>query len=169
MALTYALLGGSAALSGSLFGQMQSNPWTYFIMANFCILMGLFMLDVFTFAIQTPEFITRVQPTRRAKGFFGSFLVGVASGFVLGPCTTPVLAVLLSYVATQQRSLFGMSLLFVFAFGMGTLLIILGTFAGLVANIPKGGIWMTRVSHLFGWIFLGVGEYFLLTAGALWG
>ena len=169
LALTYTLLGAAAALSGKLFGQIQTNPWTYFIMANICILMGLSMLDVFALAIRTPQFITRVQPSTRTKGFLGSFLIGVASGFVMGPCTTPVLGVLLGYVATRQSILFGTSLLFVFALGMGTLLIVLGTFAGLLVNMPKGGIWMTRVNHLCGWILLGAGEYFLITAGALWG
>ena len=47
MALTYSILGGAAALSGKLFGQMQTTPWTYFIMANLCLVMGLSMLDVF--------------------------------------------------------------------------------------------------------------------------
>jgi thiol:disulfide interchange protein DsbD len=62
-----------------------------------------------------------------------------------------------------------MSLLFVFAFGMGTLLIILGTSAGLLANLPRSGMWMTRVSHISGWIMIGVGEYLLIQAGMLWG
>jgi thiol:disulfide interchange protein DsbD len=79
-----------------------------------------------------------------------------------------VLAVLLSFVATSQSVVFGTSLFFIFAFGMGTLLIILGTFAGLLASLPKSGMWMTRVSHISGWILLAVGEYFLIEAGMLW-
>lgn len=168
LSVVYAILGGLAALSGNIFGQLQSSFWPYFIVANVCILMGLSMLDVFRFTIPTPQFVTRVQPSRRTKGFLGSFLVGAAAALVMGPCTTPVLGVLLAYVATRQNVVFGMSLLFVFAFGMGTLLIILGTFAGVLANLPKGGVWMTRVSHTFGWIFLAMGEYFLVNAGMLW-
>jgi thiol:disulfide interchange protein DsbD len=79
-----------------------------------------------------------------------------------------VLAVLLSFVATSQNIVFGMSLFFIFAFGMGTLLIILGTFAGLMTSLPKSGMWMTKVSHICGWILLAVGEYFLIQAGMLW-
>ncbi len=168
LSVVYALLGGIAALSGSVFGQLQSGFWPFFVVANVCILMGLSMLDVFRIAIPTPQFVTRVQPSRRTKGFVGSFFVGAASALVMGPCTTPVLGVLLAYVATRQHVLFGMGLMFVFAFGMGTLLIVLGTFAGVLANLPKGGVWMTRVSHFFGWIFLAMGEYFLVKAGMLW-
>jgi thiol:disulfide interchange protein DsbD len=58
--------------------------------------------------------------------------------------------------------------MFVFAIGMGTLLILLGTFAGLLAGMPRSGAWMVRISRLFGWILLGTGEYFLINAGILW-
>lgn len=168
MALTYTALGGIAALSGKLFGQLQTNPWTYFVMANICILMGLAMLEVFILPVRTPAFIARLQPRGKTRGLAGSLAVGAASGLVLGPCTAPVLAVLLSYVATRQHLMFGMSLLFVFALGMGVLLVVVGTFAGLLASLPKSGVWMARVNRLFGWILIGAGEYFLIVAGQLW-
>jgi cytochrome c-type biogenesis protein len=169
MAVTYTVLGGIAALSGKLFGQLQTNPWTYFLMANICILMGLSMLEVYLLPIRIPQFIARIQPRSQSQGLVSSFLVGSASGLIMGPCTAPVLAVLLGYVATRQNLFYAMSLLFVFAFGMGTLLMILGTFAGLLANLPKSGPWMTKISHLFGWIMFAAGEYFLIQAGMLWG
>jgi cytochrome c-type biogenesis protein len=168
MALTYTLLGAVAALTGSLFGQIQSNPWTYFLMGNLCLLMGLSLLDVFTLRIRTPDFVTKVQSHRKSAGIGGSFLVGAASGLVMGPCAAPALAVVLGYAATRQNVLFASSLMFVFAVGMGTLLILLGTFAGLLAGIPRSGLWLSRVSHLAGWILLGTGEYFLVNAGILW-
>jgi cytochrome c-type biogenesis protein len=166
MSLTYTALGAVAALTGKLFGQIQTNPWTYFIVANICILMGLSMLEVFTLPMRVPGFVTKVQSRR--KGLLRSFFIGAVSGLVIGPCTAPVFAVLLSYVATSQDIVFGMSLFFIFAFGMGTFLIILGTFAGLLASIPKSGIWMTRINHMSGWILLAIGEYFLIMAGSVW-
>jgi cytochrome c-type biogenesis protein len=166
MSLTYTALGAVAALTGKLFGQIQTNPWTYFIVANICILMGLSMLEVFTLPMRVPGFVTKVQSRR--KGLLGSFFIGAVSGLVIGPCTAPVFAVLLSYVATSQDIIFGMSLFFIFALGMGTFLIILGTFAGLLASIPKSGMWMTRINQLSGWILLAIGEYFLIMAGSAW-
>ena len=168
MAVTYTILGAVAAISGKLFGQIQSNPWAYFVIGNICILMGLSMFDVFALSVRMPAFITRVQSKKRTDGIGGSFLVGAASGLVMGPCTAPVLAVILSYAATRQNVAFASGLMFVFACGMGTLLILVGTFAGLLAGIPKSGVWMVRISRLFGWILLGAGEYFLINAGMLW-
>ena len=168
MAVTYTILGAVAALSGKLFGQIQSHPWTYFLIGNLCVLMGLSMLGVFTFNVRTPGFITREPPRKRGKGVVGSFLVGAASGLVIGPCTAPALAVILGYAATRENVAYASSLMFVFAFGMGTLLILVGAFAGLLAAIPRSGSWMVRISRIFGWILLGAGEYFLINAGILW-
>ena len=165
MSVTYTAIGGFAALTGRLFGQIQTNPWINIVIANVVILLGLSMLDVFE--IPMPQFLSRLQPEKQGQGYVGSFFVGLTSGFILGPCSAPVLYILLGYVAAKQNVLYGMSLLFVFALGMGTLLILLGTFAGLLASLPKAGLWMVRVKHLFGWLMLLIGEYLLVTAGSL--
>jgi thiol:disulfide interchange protein DsbD len=166
MAVTYTALGGFAALTGRLFGQIQANPWIYFVVANICIIMGLSMLGVFFLNVRMPARLTGLHPER--KGLMGSLIIGVITGFIVGPCTAPVLAVLLTLVATRQNVFLGMTLLFVFALGMGTLLILLGTFAKLIATIPRSGVWMTRINKIFGWIMMGAGEYFLIKTGTLW-
>ena len=166
MAATYAILGAIAALSGKLFGQMQTTPLVYFIMANVCLIMGLSMLDVFTISIPIPQKVMAYSGGGR-KGFLPSFLLGVASGFVIGPCTAPALGVLLGFVALKTNVILGIGLLFVFALGMGTLLILIGTFAGLIAALPRSGKWMTVITRIFGVILIGAAEYFLYTAGTL--
>jgi len=168
MAVTYTSLGLIAALSGKLFGQIQANPWTNIILANVFILMGLSLMGAFSLPFKTPDFIVKMQRREATKGAFGSFLVGVASGLVVGPCTAPVLAVLLSYVAASQNAVFGTILLFVFSLGMGTLLVVLGTCAGVVCSLPKSGRWMLGINRLSGLILLAMGEYFIFSAGQLW-
>lgn len=167
MAVTYSIMGAVAVLSGKIFGQMQTSPWTYIIMANLCIFMGLAMLDVFNISLPFPQKIVQMTDGNNKKGFFGSFLIGATSGIIMSPCTAPVLGVLLGFVAIGNNLILGMSLLFVFAFGMGTLLIIAGTFAGLIAALPRSGKWMIKIKHFFGWILIGAGEYFLYIAGTL--
>ena len=166
LSVTYAALGAVAALSGRLFGQMQTTPLVYFLMANVCLVMGLAMLDVFKISIPIPQKILNYTGGGK-KGFLPSFLLGAASGFVIGPCTAPALGVLLGFVALKTHVLMGIGLLFVFAFGMGTLLILVGTFAGLIAALPRSGAWMTVITRVFGVILIGAAEYFLYTAGTL--
>ncbi|HOQ43530.1 MAG TPA: cytochrome c biogenesis protein CcdA, partial [Smithellaceae bacterium] len=101
------------------------------------------------------------------KGFVPSFLLGAASGFVIGPCTAPVLGVLLGFVALKNNLIMGIGLLFTFAFGMGTLLILVGTFTGFISSLPRSGAWMTVITRVFGVILIGAAQYFLYTAGTL--
>lgn len=167
MALTYTVLGAVSALTGQLFGQIQSSPWSYLIVANICIVLGLTMLDAV--AIPMPAFAAGLSPSSKGlQGMTGSFALGATSGLIMGPCTTPVLGVLLAFVAAQQNVVYGMVLLFVFSVGMGTLLVILGAFSGALASLPRAGGWMVYVKKAFGIIMLGLAEYFLITAGQYW-
>jgi cytochrome c-type biogenesis protein len=162
LAVTYTALGLFAAMTGKLFGTVQSSPLTLGILGGLFILMGLAMLDVFQLSLE--KYVPGGLTSRRRTGVFGSFVIGVTSGFVLGPCTTPVLAVILGVVAARQSLLFGGSLLFAFSMGMGSLLILVGTFTGLLVNMPKSGAWMVIVKKSSGVVMLAVGAYFLYSA-----
>jgi cytochrome c-type biogenesis protein len=166
MSLIYAVLGMAAGLSGTLFGKVSVHPITFFIFANICIFLGLSMLGVFT--IPLPSFLTTGQGHSHKKGCLGSFILGCFAGLIVGPCTAPVLAVLLAYVAMKKTILFGGSLLFVFSLGMGSLLLVLGILAGNIQFLPKSGKWLNIIKKFFGIIMLGVAEYFLIKAGQMW-
>ena len=165
MAITYAALGTLAAASGKVFGQVAANPVTNVVVGNICILMALSLLDVFH--VRTPAFFSGSTAGKNRRGILGAFGIGVTSGLVVGPCTAPVLGALLVYVGARQNVLFGTSLLFVFALGMGSLLLVIGTFTGLLANLPKSGWWTEAIKKVCGFLLILVGEYFLLEAGKL--
>lgn len=162
LALTYTALGVFAALTGKLFGTIQTRPLTLGVLGGLFILMGLAMLDVFQLSLE--RYAPRGLTGGNRKGIFGSFMIGVTSGFILGPCTAPVLAVILGVVAARQSVFFGGSLLFVFSLGVGSLLVLVGTFAGIFASLPKSGAWMTGVKKLSGIVMLAAGAYFLYSA-----
>ena len=69
---------------------------------------------------------------------------------------------------SKQNLLYGFSLLFVFGYGVGFLMILLGTFTGLLASMPKSGLLLERIKKSFGWLLLLAAEYFLIKAGGLW-
>ncbi|MFH1092654.1 MAG: cytochrome c biogenesis protein CcdA [Candidatus Omnitrophota bacterium] len=159
LALVYSALGAAAALSGSLFGTFQNSFWLSIFVGNVFIIMGLFMLDVFQFPNISMHKVCRIKNT---IGIGNAFFIGAVSGLVMGPCTTPVLGVILTYVAAKQNLFFGITLLFTYALGMGLPLLILGAFVGLLKKMPKSGIWMLRIKKIFGLLLIGAGEYFLL-------
>jgi thiol:disulfide interchange protein len=161
IAVTYAAMGVFAALSGRLFGELNSSPWSFLLVGNIILLLGLSMLDVFTLPIFTP------RDNGKKAGLLPIFGLGLSSGLVAGPCTAPVLGVLLAYVASTGNVVLGAGLLFVFAFGMGVLLIGVGTFSGLMASMPRSGNWMVNIKKGLGWIMIILAEYFLIQAGKL--
>ncbi len=164
IATTYSALGIAAVATGSLFGSLSSNAWVLFGVANICILFGLSMLDVFMLNI---PFLSSLQSRFKAKGggFIGVFLLGIVFGLVASPCTAPVLGVILTFVSTTHSYVYGASLLFTYALGVGILLIGVGTFAGVVSHLPKSGMWMIKVKKLFGYLMIAMGEYFLVQMG----
>jgi len=162
IAVTYAALGAAAALTGATFGTFANNPWVYVVVAVVIGLFGLAMMDLFSLPL--PRFLTTSSGQAR-RGFVGAAAMGLTAGLVAAPCTAPVLGAVLVYVASQQNVLFGVSLLFVFALGLSTLLVAVGLFAGLVANLPASGPWMERMKRGFGAVmvvvavWLGYGAY----------
>ncbi|MCA1636668.1 MAG: sulfite exporter TauE/SafE family protein [Acidobacteria bacterium] len=163
MSLVYAALGAFASLTGTLFGIWAASPWTYVLVGNVILALALSMLDVFP--LPTPQLLAGWNPERKGSGYFSALLVGAASGLIVGPCTAPALGAALAYVGSQGNVAFGTSVLFAFAFGMGALMILLGTFGGALAALPRSGRWMVRVKQVFGVAMLLAAEYLLIQAG----
>jgi len=163
MSVVYAALGAFAGLTGTLFGSWTASPWTFIIVGNVVLLMALSMFGMFSF--QFPQVFSRWNPARKGKGYSSALLIGASSGLIVGPCTAPALGATLAFVGTQANIFFGITVLFVFALGMGTLMIVLGSFSGLLAAIPPSGIWMTRVKAVFGALLLIAAQYLFIEAG----
>ncbi len=161
IAIVYSTLGLAAALGGGVFGSaLQSSAVGIVIAAVFAV-MGISMLGAFDLTLPS-GMQTKLQGNRRG-GLVGALLMGGVTGIVASPCVGPVLVVLLTWVAQIGSPVYGFTLLFTFAFGLGLLFLLLGTFVGVVAAMPKAGAWMQSVKHYFGWVFLALAVYFLRT------
>jgi cytochrome c-type biogenesis protein len=163
IAVVYALLGGVATLSGRIFGLVSAHPLTNVAVGVIFLVMALSMLDVITLPL--PAFLPRAASERRG-GLVGAFSFGLCSGLVISPCTTPVMGALLLFVASRQNVIYGMSLLFVFACGMSTILLGIGTLAGLAARLPKSGPWLVLVKRGLAILMACSGGYFLYQAAS---
>jgi thiol:disulfide interchange protein DsbD len=164
LALVYAALGLFAGLSGTIFGSISSNPWLYFLQANVLLLAGLLMLDVFTLRLPTSTLEWASRVGRGGHGA-GAFAMGAVSGLVAAPCGAPVMAAVLTWVTRTQSAFLGFIYLFVFSIGMCALLFAIGVTSGTVARLPRAGVWMVRVKKVFGFVMLGVAEYYLIKMG----
>jgi uncharacterized membrane protein YedE/YeeE len=82
------------------------------------------------------------------------------------PCTTAVLSGVLAIAANKQSVLFGFLLLLSFALGLGVLLVLVGTFTGVLVALPKPGRWMQFVEKAFGVGMIILSFYFFALAAA---
>lgn len=166
IAVTYAALGAFAALSGTMFGEISSNPKVVLGVSVVLAALALNMLDALPFDI--PGLSGTASGPGRRTGFVSNFLMGLTFGLVASPCTAPVLGAVLLWVSQTGSVLRGTTLLFTFAMGMGTFLLAIGTFSGLLAFLPKSGDWMIRVKKAMGYLLLAMAGYFVFHAGQLW-
>ena len=166
LALVYSLLGLIAGLSGSMFGSISTNPWLYFAMANVLLLAALSMLDVLP--IRLPAWLlTRATSAGQNGGLGGAFVMGAMSGLVAAPCGAPVMASVLTWVATTRSAVLGFVYLFVFSIGMCSILFIVGLTSGASSRLPRSGAWMLWVKRVFAVLMIGVAEYYLIEMGKL--
>jgi cytochrome c-type biogenesis protein len=163
IAVVYAVLGGIAALSGRIFGLVSAHPLTNLFVGAILMVMALSMLDVIT--LPSPAFQSCLKTGKRG-GLIGALSFGVCSGLVIGPCTTPVMGSLLLYVASRQNVLFGMSLLFVFACGMSTILLCIGAVSGMAIRLPRPGPWLVMVKRGLAILMACAGVYFIYQAAS---
>ncbi|GAB1343406.1 cytochrome c biogenesis protein CcdA [Gemmatimonas sp.] len=167
LALSYALLGLLAGLSGSLFGAVSTNKWMLLGMANLMLAFALMMFDVLPVPVPT-AWLTRASSMQTGGRMTGAFVMGAASGLVAAPCGAPVMASLLTWVSATRNAWQGFSYLFVFSLGMSALLVAVGLAAGSLDRLPRAGAWMLRVKTTFAVLMLGMTEYYLLQAGQVW-
>ncbi|MHB9095181.1 MAG: cytochrome c biogenesis CcdA family protein [Eubacteriales bacterium] len=154
MSVTFALFGIVAVLLGKVFGQI-GKTW-YYVLSGVAIIMGLQLLGVINIRFPTMGSL----PLKRG-GILPSFLVGLMFGLVMSPCATPVLAVIIAYVASTGNFYYGAGLLFVYGLGHGLPLIIAGTFTAAIKQLPRFQKYSHYVTLAGGVILIILGLYFL--------
>jgi thiol:disulfide interchange protein DsbD len=156
--LCFSVLGTIAALTGSLFGALLQNPLVLVIIAGVLVYLALSMFGLY----EIPLF-TRLQGTTGGakKGLAGAFLMGLTVGLAASPCIGPFVLGLLVFVGNAGDPLMGFLIFFILAAGLGLPYIVLGTFSGMLAALPRAGTWMEVVKKILAVVLFGLVFYFL--------
>jgi len=158
MALTYSVVGVVTALSGAVFGSLLQNPIVIVIISLLFVALALSQFGVYEFKL--PD--TWVMKAGGAKGgAFGAFFMGLTMGIVAAPCIGPFVLGLVTYVAAKADPLYGFLMFFVLALGLGFPYLLLAIFSGKIKSLPRAGLWMEGVKHIFGFLLVGMAFYFL--------
>jgi len=153
--LSLVLLGLASGLLGHLYGSLPTQ--VPLLVAVVAVVMGLKLLGLLRFPLPAgpdPDRWRRLVPAPLAP-----LAAGLAFGLAATPCTTPVLAVLLTWMAQSGRPLTGMLLLTAFGAGQVVPLLVAGTVAAslpTLLGLRRIGQWIPPISGVV-----------LLTTGAL--
>ena len=168
MAVTYAIAGVIAGLSGAMLTNALQNPWVLGIFALVFVFLSFSMFGMYE--LQLPA---AVQSALHAKSnrlpggkFLGVTLMGVLSALIVGPCVAAPLAGALVYLSLSRDVVLGGTALFVMALGMGLPLLLVGASAGAV--LPRAGAWMESVKQFFGVLLLAVAIWLITPVVPAW-
>jgi thiol:disulfide interchange protein DsbD len=159
IAIMYSALGMGAALTGKAFGSVMQNP---LVIGGVALVFATMAASMFgAFELQLPASVQARLQTVGGAGYLGAVGMGLVSGVIAAPCTGPVLAAALAFVATKGSVAFGMGIMFVYALGLGLLFFLIGAFS---LSLPKSGPWMDTVKSVFGVALLAAAGVFLKDA-----
>ena len=155
-AITYAIAGAVAGMTGAAIQADLQSPWVLGSFAALFVLLALAMFGLYD--IRVPAGLqTRLDAlSRRQRGgsFIGAGIMGVLSSLIVGACSGPALIAALVFISNTGDALIGGLALFAMGNGMGVPLLLVGTALG--KWLPRSGAWMVRVKQVFGVIFLAV-------------
>ena len=164
LAVVMSILGAMAALMGTMFGQV--GAYWYFVVAVILMVMGLQLAGLINLKLGGNA--QRFLPRR--TGLIGALILGALFGLVLSPCASPVLAVILTAAAVKGEVAYGSSLLFAYALGQGTLVILAGTFTGVIESFlqSKGAQFGSLMQKAAGYLIFLVGAYIFFQGVRAW-
>lgn len=158
MALLYTILGTVFASLNLVFGSFLASPWMLTGIAVFSLAMGASMLGAFT--VQLPSGLSTRLATVGGDSAAGAFGMGLVSGLVAAPCTGPVLAVILTVIASSGDLFTGAVFMVAFSAGLGVPFLGLALASGQLQRLPKSGRWMELVKGLLATAMFVVAIYF---------
>jgi cytochrome c-type biogenesis protein len=134
IAAAFTVLGIVAGLAGTIFGT-TSRFWPMAVIVV-CLAMGAQILFFPAFGPPKPR-----GSALRTGGIVGAFLLGALTGVIATPCAMPVLAVVLTYVASRGSIVYGGLLLFTYALGHSLLVLAAGSSIGIAqAMVSSNGL-----------------------------
>jgi thiol:disulfide interchange protein DsbD len=159
VAITYAVAGVAAGLSGAMLSGALQNAWVLGAFALVFVALALAMFGFYELQLPVALQTRLANASNRFHGghTLGVFVMGVLSALILGPCVAAPLAGALLYIGQSGDVVLGGSALFAMALGMGVPLLAVGASAG--ALMPKAGPWMETVKRFFGTLLLGMAIY----------
>lgn len=159
LATTLAGMGIVAGLVGKVYGQVGIG--LPIIVSIIAIIMGLNLLEALPIqfpSLTEPNWISPDLPSG-----VRSYSIGLTFGLVASPCSTPVLASLLGWIANTQDLILGAALLLAYTAGYVVPLIVAGTFTATIKKLLELRRWSGWINPVSGTLLVVFGVFSLLS------
>jgi cytochrome c-type biogenesis protein len=158
LATTLAALGIVAAYVGQVYGQVGIG--LPILVSVIAILMGLNLLEALPLRLPSLDGMELIP--KDVPDGVRSYLLGLTFGLVASPCSTPVLATLLAWIASTQDVMLGGALLLAYTAGYVAPLILAGTFTATIKKLLEVRRWSGWITPVSGALLVGFGVFSLL-------
>lgn len=147
--VTIGLIGAITYAAGRMMGDI--GPYANYIVAILFFVVGLHLLGVIPMPFSGPG-----QVGMKRKGALAALILGLVFGIALGPCTFAYMAPMLgvTFKLANTNLAYGVFLLLVYGIGHCSVIVLAGTFTGMVQRFlnwnekSKGAVWLKKICGL---------------------
>lgn len=131
-AIVFSIIGILCAITGKVFISIAGGYFLIFV-ASLLLAMGLHILGILE--INLPTLISKIPSNSNNSKYLYPMLLGAIFAIGGTPCSTPILAGIMSFAAITNNILISLLMLFMFALGEGVILVFAGMFTNLIKQI----------------------------------
>lgn len=150
------IIGVFCALTGKVFSNLAS-PIIILLIASILSILGLSLLGIIE--LPMPNFVKKIPQNKNGSVFVIPFIVGTIFALVSSPCSTPILASIMTIATVSKNIVFSILLLFSFAIGQCVIIIIAGLFTSFLKNSQKITKYTAISMKISGLILIAVAIY----------
>ncbi|VAW68599.1 hypothetical protein MNBD_GAMMA09-2687 [hydrothermal vent metagenome] len=160
MASATALMGLLTAALGWVFGQFAAE--FRLLLATVPLFMGLHLLGIVPLPVAALyRHQASIDISRKGYRALTAYTAGLLFSLAIVPCATPILLSILSLVALQGDPVYGTVLMFIYGFGAGLPLLLIGHGLSRLQPVFAAPEQQRRIRQLSGLLLLGVAIYII--------
>ena len=132
LAVVLSIIGIICALTGQVFVSFGGAYWVIFL-ASLILVFGLNLLGLIELNIS--PIVKKFPKGNSTSLFIYPFIIGALFAFAASPCSTPILAGIMSFAALSKNLILAGLMLFCFSIGQGIVVILSGIFTSFLKGI----------------------------------
>ena len=149
LSLVLSVVGILCAVGGKVFVAVGGTYWVLF-MAGLILIFGLNLLGVLE--LQIPVIVKQMPQNRNNNIVLYPLIIGGMFALASTPCSTPILAAIMSFAALSKNIVIATIMLFLFSLGQGIIIILAGVFTSFLKNTKS---------------FMGISNFLMKGSGIL--